>query len=205
MIVNLRGISGSGKSYVGHALRKMAIRECVLPVGHDLNPNKRKPRLIGYELPGGLCVLGRYEATCGGLEGVGAARERELVRVAAHGFEHVFFEGLRTSFTYGPWIALAEDLVRDQARALPFIVLVLDTPYETCIERVRERNGGQPINEVPQRTNFNALHRTQVPKLRACGALTVEYLDHTRAVEDVLAWFKQGGWEAPITVTSASA
>jgi thymidylate kinase len=117
-----------------------------------------------------------------------------MVRQAAGYYQHVFFEGLRTSFTYGPWIALAEDLVTSQAPALPFVVLAMDTPYETCIARVHERNGGKPINEKPQRDNFRTLHGARLAAWRATSAATIEYLDHTRSVEDVIAWFATAGW-----------
>ncbi len=88
---------------------------------------------------------------------------------------------------------LAEELRRDGARALPFVVLQLDTPFDKCIERIYSRNSGEPSNEDAQCTNFRGLRGAQLAAWRATGAATVQYLDHTRAVEDVLQWFRTGG------------
>jgi len=52
----------------------------------------------------------------------------------------VFFEGILISTIFGPWLQFSQDHGG-------MIWGFLDTPLETCLERIQIRNGGKPINE----------------------------------------------------------
>lgn len=197
MIVNVRGSSGAGKSYIGHELLRLfpVEEELWVPVGSEFNKNKTKEKTIGYLLPGDLVVLGRYNATCGGVEGMPTAKtERNLVYWAATRYRHVYFEGLFLSLSYGPWVKLHERLKDENVKALPFQVLVLNTPMAVCETRVIERSARTQLNrDATIVKNWNRIHKNVKPGLER-GGIDCRYIEWTHSVEAVIDWFHYGGW-----------
>lgn len=203
MIINLRGTCGAGKSFVGHALARQG-EPITAPPGHPFNSNKSKDKILGYQLPGDLVVLGRYEATCGGMEGCTSEYARRLVAATAWHHKHVFFEGYFISCSAKPWIDHATELVSSHVLALPFLVLMLNTPFDVCIERVKARGSGKahggktadtPLNVEVQEGMFRNLHERMFPKMVAAPAIDARYLNYQTAYEDVVRILREeGGW-----------
>lgn len=206
MILNLRGCSGAGKSYPGFRL----LNEFGPPV-EELRtlkyfPNRktgkprRKPKLIGQVLPGGLCLAGRYTlgkstrtggvGYSGGLDGYFPMDEmQEMVEELCDRFPHVYMESLMISGTQQRWI----DFAREHGGYDGMVFATLDTPIELCIERVLQRNGGRPVKE-----DQIAKHRNQV--LRCATRFHEEGLrsfmiDHTQSYEQVRQLLFDGGWD----------
>lgn len=189
MIHNLKGTSGSGKSYIARAL--MAALEAA---GWTRNPvfrdGRKKP--IAYEFapsdPAGIpvAVLGHYETPCGGCDTIhNMADVFELVRRYHDSRYNVFFEGVIVGVDF----RLTHQLHKD---GLPLRVILLDTPIETCVASVNDRRAARAKpGQIPEPLDpKNTLAKFRASK-GACERLTregadVRILDRAGALELVL-------------------
>jgi hypothetical protein len=126
MLINLRGISGSGKS--------TAVLGVLAQYPHEAIHGALGPRLPeAYKLRcAPVFVIGPYLTPCGGCDRIMpfALVPQLIEKYAQHG--HVVFEGLLMSTFYGEIGKLLME-ARDSA------VLFLDTPMADCIARVEGR------------------------------------------------------------------
>jgi len=149
-IVKLGGCNGSGKTSVA--------REIMAQV--DAKPLNRPRYSFAYkgfvEVPlvsTPFLVLGRYETACGGMDTISDKDDRFDLMVSSCKPNHiVFMEGLITGKTFGrmgEW--LADQEARGKGRA---IWAFMDTPFETCVERVLMRRlaKGNTAEFDPERT-----------------------------------------------------
>jgi thymidylate kinase len=130
MIIDIRGTHGSGKSWVVHQLLN---RFKGIPV-----PDHGK--IIGYELPAvdGM-VVGKYDSTCGGCDGIKTPEEVEdRVSTFRQFYTHVILEGILVSHTYERYHKLAESFKLLSGKD-DYYFCFLDTPLELCIARVKAR------------------------------------------------------------------
>ena len=178
MIFNLRGPSGSGKSTVVWQL----LERCgpAKPItSQRLNPGK----VVGYELPNGPFIAGRYKDGSGGIDitfgGLGRMDRCEQLVLLLAKRGHVLFEGVMISSMYKRWA--------EMARAHPFVWLFLDTPLELCIERTQIRREGRskPLNTDNIVDKYNRNQRyLQRAQAEGFGVYVVR---HDHALEDTLA------------------
>lgn len=189
MILTLRGCSGSGKSYVAHQLLERYPNTPIYLGGWNQDPNR--PKLVGYDLPGGMLMLGRYTAPGGGLDGFLLTKTREkfyaLVRDAFLAAPFVFGEALTISSSRIWWQELSREFPGQ------VIFAFLDTPVDLAIQRVLQRNGGRPIKEPQLKQHYRFVNRLG-HRLEADGE-RVYWIDHTRPVEQVIQIFKDEGWQ----------
>jgi len=147
MIVNLRGTSGSGKTYV-------TMKTIELMNGKPF-VDEWTGEVLGYELDYGVTVIGLYPGGCGGCDRIKTVGEVEhRVKTAAkHG--HVLFEGLILSTIYGRFAALAKEF--------PFVWAFLDTSKEQSLANLTARNNGKPFNRdnIEGKWELAKRHRTQ--------------------------------------------
>jgi len=132
-IIKIHGCSGAGKTT---AVRQFMLRYDAQPFG----PNTDKPEAY---ICGGLertYVLGSYENTCGGMDTVGSAAEVMALLDKYAGLGNVIFEGLLQSTYYGAMGAHSRRWGDD------YIYAFLDTPIETCLERVVARRAASGRN-----------------------------------------------------------
>lgn len=140
MIVNIRGTSGSGKSFL--VSKVMASYEVRIPI-YSLRPGflgireNRGRRPIGYlmrEPAPSLMVIGHYEVPSGGCDTLRKLSRDELfdlVRESAFSNHNVVFEGLLVSNEVGRTVVLA--------REFPLTVLHIDIPTEECLAWINQR------------------------------------------------------------------
>ncbi len=103
--------------------------------------------VVGYELPGDLCILGRYEyfvdgeGRMGGLDGFKpyVRMWEELIPNYTATYEHCIFESIMISSNVGR----ARDLYAKYGGVFAF----MDTPADECVRRIYARNGDKPIKE----------------------------------------------------------
>ncbi len=184
----MRGTSGSGKSYIGFQLVKEYSHEPLIQYGWKKNATAAKQ--VGYVLPGGLIVLGRYNegVPTGGVDGWNYQRIIGLIEDCA-AFDHVYVE-LRSSFGM-------EHLQRWH-RNFGLTVCYLDTPLETCVEQVyKRRSYGKraveaPLNVEAMRSQRDGL-LAQMSKYEAMG-LNVALIDHKNSLNNVRSIFWRAGW-----------
>lgn len=184
VIVNLRGTSGSGKSTVAFTLLKNFPHE-------ELKDSAGK--IKAYRIQAGLkhpiYLMGKYTTKCGGADTIPTqadAAERCVFAWESGG--HVLIEGLLASAA-GPAGALTIAIHNTGAARFA----ILDTPLETCLERVQkrrdERGDERPFNPKNTTDKYKQTHDTA--KALSKLGYDVRNVDHTRAFEDVLAIFKE--------------
>lgn len=126
-ILDIRGTHGSGKSWLVHKLLETYDHDDIEGENGDL---------LGYLLTAvDTAVIGRYEQTCGGCDGIRTADEivQRVKDFSAH-YRHVVLEGILVAHTFGRYHSLAMELADRDYR-----FLFLNTPMNVCISRVRAR------------------------------------------------------------------
>ncbi len=128
--VNLRGTNGSGKTTVARALLE---ESKAVPTKYE----GKKVRIYEGTLDGRkFVILGSYETTCGGCDTIPSVNEVADLLEEYYDSEEdgiVFFEGLMISHMLGTVAASLQEVIHRT------YLLFLDTPLETCIERVIKR------------------------------------------------------------------
>lgn len=201
MILNLRGPSGSGKSYPGFQL----LKEYGPPIEEIRSTdyfNRKRPKLIGQVLPGGLCLAGRYTMKkstvkegagySGGVDGFFPVEElQQMLTDLSDQYPHMLVESLMISGTFERW----SDWAHERAQAgNPVTFATLDTPLELCLERVQQRNGGKPVKEDTIAKHRRQVHRC-ARRLQDEGGHRSLLLDHTQSYEGVKQLLFEGGWD----------
>lgn len=186
MIVQIRGCNGSGKTTV---VRRFLDKLPSEPLGG-------KPgRPAGYRVDAStwgilvpIYVVGSYENTCGGMDGINTQEEATDRIVRASTLGHVLAEGLLSSkSSAGGHMA---PILKEHGAIFAF----LDTPWETCLERVLQRRATAG-NEKPfdpdktMRSAYEQCHRS-AELLGEAGGYDVRWLDHTDAVGTIVCWLK---------------
>lgn len=182
IVVQIRGTSGSGKSY------------CAFNLLNKLDGVKlmKDGKVQGYRLapPNGgpdIYLVGKYETDCGGADTIKTQDElcNRVRRYAAKG--SVVFEGLLAAHIYTRFSTLSRDLGG-------MIWAYLDTPLSLCIERIEARRAGRGVTKPLNTKNTVGKHRsihTSSGKALQAGQLVV-YLDHRRAAEQVYELLTEG-------------
>lgn len=132
ILLNLRGTHGSGKSHVMRNFLAMhpAQKKHYGVLGARL-PEAYELTIKGCDKP--VYVIGPYITVCGGLDCV---RPYDNIMVLVDKYQkkgHVVFEGLIAAGVYG---RVGEFLEQFKKRVH---FLFLDTPLDTCIQRVQSR------------------------------------------------------------------
>lgn len=139
MIFNIRGTNGSGKSTIAESFIKKGAEEVDLVIYEA--PTKRKPEnrkiVKGYLSQwadiGSVCVVGPYTNKIGGMDRIKTfALQRDAIRAATKLADTVICEGVLASTVYSSWADFFEEME-------DVVVLYLDTPLETCYERIKQR------------------------------------------------------------------
>lgn len=127
MIINIRGTSGSGKTWVARQLiDRWGIKETVgVKKGYLLDTPAHDTFL-----------LGKYaEAGTGGADTIKDMNEVERIVLEQAGLNrHVVFEGIRVNGVYNRWIDAAR---KSSSHVWQFIIL--ETPLAVCIDNVNRR------------------------------------------------------------------
>lgn len=185
-VLNLRGTSGSGKSTVVYDLmKKFKVKE--------LSPKvavRKQPCAYSIMIPRcpDLFVIGPYRTACGGCDGLpNTAMVMELVDLYA-GEGNVLFEGLLMSGYYGAVGEWSEKYKND------FIFAFLNTPLDTCIERVqarrRARGDERPLNPAATVDKFKSGWGTY-DRIVEMGRRVV-VIDHRASTDQVLHLLTKG-------------
>ncbi len=193
MIYNIRGTSGSGKTtLVRRFVRKHKDKELIYMWYEG------KPRILGYKLLGNsqpLMVLGRYDDAIkgGGVDNItsiltkgyehrgGEGNSMDAVEEQIRNWHdqghHVLFEGLIVTSVWGRWMELAQKI--------PMHFMFLDTPMETCYQRVLERSGGRtPKGWNDGKSDLQNKHKTSEKQLASITRRNGEVKRQQSSLED---------------------
>lgn len=131
MIINIRGTSGSGKTYTARKFMEYCGLNTVI---YDQN-DKPIAHCVHYAMMP-VYFIGSYANTCGGCDAIPTQDLAcSYVRHFSQ-FGHVIFEGLLMSHLYARYAALWKELT---GFGNPFVFAYMDTPIDECIERVKQR------------------------------------------------------------------
>jgi adenylate kinase family enzyme len=185
MIFNIRGTSGSGKTHL--------VRQIVKHYKHRVITDA-DDHIFGYQLPNNLWVLGRYDDAIkgGGVDNITGrlfkryqtgggdgnsmdAVDMQVRRWAERG-RHVIFEGLIVTSVWGRWLEMAKDL--------EMMFLFLDTPMETCYERVLERSGGRTPKGYPGDSDLEKKHAAEQKRISSIERRQTEVNRQMSSLED---------------------
>ncbi len=191
-VVNLRATHGGGKSTV---VRKILYRYPHEALRHD---GAKRPYSYLVQLPNGreLAVLGPYETACGGCDAIQPFKDiLEYLNGALANDCDVLFEGALVSTTYGS----VGELLQGYARGGESVYFAyLDTPIEKCLERVRLRRAARGVTApLDPKNTVSKVHAIEATRARVIAEaangplgsrnIAVATIDHTRAVQQVLA------------------
>lgn len=186
-IVNIRGCNGSGKTTI---VRRFLERLPKTPLGG-------KPgRPAGYQVDAAdwgiqtpIYVVGSYENTCGGTDGIKTQEEivERVQKAYAHG--HVFVEGLLMSKSSDGGVTAPA--LRDMGAIFAF----LDTPWDVCLERVlgRRAAAGNEKEFDPNktmRTAYEQCHRSH-ELLTLAGGYDVRWLNWQDPITEIIGYLKE--------------
>ena len=189
IILSLRGTSGSGKTTVArkfitdYPCKPLSVPQMKKHWGYEVD-------LSAEGLNSKLYVIGSYENTCGGTDGINTQAEIADRALAAHPRGHVLLEGLLLS-KVGPNAITTQML----APTGVYVAAYIDTPLQTCLDRVQarriERGDDRPFN--PDNT-ISAFKSTLAAckNLHEMGGVKVITVDHRDAFNETLDIFKKG-------------
>lgn len=162
MIIQIRGTSGSGKTWV---MRQ--VMEKLEPFDSQFGEGRKKP--LYYSNPQDVCVLGHYEATCGGCDNIGSAPDvYDLIQKLEGG---TFYGNERKILCEG--LLLSEDT--KWSSQLQYLKIVyLTTPLTQCLSQIESRRKAAGNEKVlnPENTSnrFKVVERSRL-KLSEMGVV----------------------------------
>lgn len=177
MIIQIRGTSGSGKTWVMNQFMYWYQWDSRLVAG------RKKPLFYETEIQGkAVAVLGHYESACGGCDNIGsAAAVYDLIQKIQQEFDVIVCEGLLLSEDV-KWTCQMQDVK----------VLFLSTGIETCISQVKSRRleagNAKPLNEFNTRNRVEVIERART-RLVEAGVHCVRS-SATQAVNIIHRWIK---------------
>jgi len=185
LIINIRGTNGSGKSTLVSHYIDPTRQEVLLEFENNRgkmgrvvgNTNDSSNSPLYTDWPIEICTVGHYSnlTYSGGMDRISTQRHmKEGVRSAVQQHDVVFAEGIIAGTTYKPWLEFSQMM---QAEGHTFVWAFLDTPIETCLERVQHRNGGKPVKSDQITAKYKTINGIR-DKLKFTGE-KVEIVDHT--------------------------
>jgi hypothetical protein len=184
-IVNIRGCNGSGKTTI---VRRFLDRLPNSPLGPANRPLGYAVDAKAWGVLRPVYIIGSYENTCGGTDGIKTQEEiaERVVRAVPHG--HVLVEGLLMSkSSAGGHVA---PILKGHSAVFAF----LDTPWSVCLERVlgRRADAGNDKTFDPEktmRTAYKQCHRS-AELLAEAGGYDVRWLDWQDPITGVINYLK---------------
>jgi hypothetical protein len=186
-IVNIRGCNGSGKTTIVRRFLERLPHETLYRTDH-YKPLGYKVDATSWGIMLPVFVVGSYENTCGGTDGINTQEEIAERTTKAHGHGHVLVEGLLMSkSSAGGHVA---PILKDHGAIFGF----LDTPWDTCLSRVLARRAAagndKPFDpEKTMRSAYEQCHRS-AELLTQAGGYDVRWIDHLNAVGTVVQYLK---------------
>lgn len=154
MLFQIRGTSGSGKSYIVFKLfEKYSFKKITTKNG----------KVMGYYCKQlNLFIVGRYETKCGGCDSI--PTQDEICRRVRKGLKNgwnVLFEGLICSHTAKRY---AELYAEASSKGIETFYIFLDTPLEKCRENINKRRaslGKPPTTAKNTEKDYTSTHKSR--------------------------------------------
>lgn len=175
VIINVLGTCGAGKS--------TAVRQVIEAL--DGQPLFKDKKVWGYNLQNRVFVVGSYEKVTAGTDALPSAEIHDRIRRLAR-LGSVIFEGLFVSSCYGKFRQL-EDELKPTHR---WMWACLDTPYETCLARTRQRRSEANRDKPFKTTGIQRVFRSVISTRRTLQreGRDVRTLPHLDTLTPLLDW-----------------
>ena len=148
VLVNIRGCNGAGKSTIPLSMMDDH-RMRIIGIG----PNGSRPFMTMFPTYGWI-ALGTYFNKTGGLDTYKNNDETKRALDTALGFNmDILMEGVIASTIKSTYSELFKNLDRK------VIIMSFLPPFEVCLERIYERNGGKPIKEEQVLSKYRTVER----------------------------------------------
>ena len=180
-VIQIRGTSGSGKTWVMKSLLT-----ALGPFKEVFTEGRRNP--LFYLNSSSTAILGAYRSACGGCDNIGsAAAVAELIQNLQEG---VYSEKPGVIICEG--LLLSEDskwtLQMNDVR-----IIYLVTPVETCIQQILNRRAeagnDKPLNESNTRNRVRVIERSRTKLLEK--GIICRRCTSKQAPEIILNWIKE--------------
>jgi len=176
LLINIRGTNGSGKSTIPILLIQSDDESYVIS-----KPYKQRMKKILTICPNHkIVILGEYSNQTGGLDKFpNKAFTEKVLRYAINKFPEysIIMEGILAATTYSTYAELFKN-VQDEYGIQP-VVYYFMPPVETCIERIKKRNGGKEFKEDLVIAKYGMMKRG-IKKFDEAGDFPVVVVDNSR-------------------------
>jgi hypothetical protein len=182
-LVNLRGTSGSGKSYLVRTMLDEA-KQRAKAWYEWMEDGRKRPLATEFRFEGGVGLLipGPYDTPCGGCDTIKTVdRAYELVGIGADEGLHVLYEG----------IMIMDDVRRaiELSKRCTLTVIGLTTPLSECLAAIEQRRLERGDERTLDPTNTQNRYRSCARRLERLHAGGVNVLRLNR--EEALVWCRQ--------------
>lgn len=173
MIINIRGTSGSGKTYTVRSFM-----ESINPDIKVMDDDKILAHVAFYNMVP-VYFIGKYDNVCGGCDTIHTQDEVcNRVRYFSQ-FGHVIFEGLLISHSFMRYYSLMQEMKKI---GIPMVIARMDTPLEICLERVMQRRldkgNDKELNPANTMSTFNSCQKLDTNFAEV--GVTVRLIKHKR-------------------------
>lgn len=185
MIINIRGTSGSGKTYTARSFMTAYQPETIVYMADG----KTAAHCVYYKMMP-VYVIGSYKNVCGGCDTIPT---QDLVCSLVRHFSqlgHVIFEGLLISHSLNRYAELWKELT---GIGIPFVFAYMSTPLDICLERVKQRRlakgNAKELNPYNTTNTFKEAWQTK-DRYEAIGIDTyiIDYeKDHVKQIRKLIA------------------
>ena len=179
LFVNCVGPNGSGKSRWG---RLLALND---PQAYTFTGEEG--RVIGTIYPTfGWGSVGRYQTQCGGADNLEKATIMESVYRLCGTPLHIYLDGIMVTDVRETYWEVCLGVERNFARKA--LIIVMDYPLQTCLDRIYARNGGKKFKEDKVELKYNNLQKnSRLWETRIAGGAPVRlHRERSEGVEEML-------------------
>lgn len=179
LFVNCVGTNGSGKSRWG---RLLALND-----PHAYTFTGEAGTVIGSVYPTfGWGSVGRYQTQCGGADNLEKATIMESLYRLCQTPLHVYLDGIMVTDARETYWEVCLGIEKNFARKA--LIIVMDYPLSTCLERIYARNGGKKIREDKVELKYKNLQKNSRlwEERIAKGAPVRLHRERTEGVEEML-------------------
>lgn len=186
LLVNVRGCNGAGKSTIPLSIWSSDPDTFEL-VGYNMKVNKF--RSIATVSPKHKFIaVGHYHTQCGGMDTLSSTQNiKDIVELLWDTGYHLLMEGIVSSTVRGTYIDLFNEMNQEhQHRGI--VIYNLVPPLETCIQRIKLRNGDKEIKEEMVRKKWDIVAKN-VPHFANAGFVSLSMDNTDIPKEQTLDWF----------------
>lgn len=190
--VNVRGCNGSGKTSIATSMIKKSGDAVILLWEYTTKTNRKIIKPFATYLPSLKTVLlGTYFCKTGGLDGFSNnADTKRAIKMLWELGVTIYMEGVISSTILSTWGQWFNEFQNEGKIARKAVIVSLVPPFETCLARIQERNGGKEIKESQVKSKWDTVKRNAVKFRDSYDLISVTYDNSEVAKEDIYGSFE---------------